>query len=149
MLTYAYLIPSFQDIVDILVGWHVDIGQSPSLKMHISSVLLSWHSFWIIDLEFSAGLLRQFIEDVESFTEDVEEYNSNEQADQDFDEITEKIASVVQVFNTVLSCLRSKSSQRQKVNHATSKLYIWIGTVQFLTASLSSVVQQIGRAFSL
>ncbi len=63
-----------QDIVDILVGWHVDIGQSPSLKMHISSVLLSWHSFWIIDLEFSAGLLRQFIEDVESFTEDVEEY---------------------------------------------------------------------------
>ena len=105
----------FQDIVDILVGWHVDIGQSPSLKMHISSVLLSWHSFWIIDLEFSAGLLRQFIEDVESFTEDVEEYNSNEEADQDFDEITEKIASVVQVFNTVLSCLRSKSSQRQKV----------------------------------
>ena len=63
-----------QDIVDILVGWHVDIGQSPSLKMHISSVLLSWHSFWIIDLDFSAGLLRQFIEDVESFTEDVEEY---------------------------------------------------------------------------
>ena len=116
-MKYAYLIPSFQDIVDILVGWHVDIGQSPSLKMHISSVLLSWHSFWIIDLEFSAGLLRQFIEDVESFTEDVEEYNSNEEADQDFDEITEKIASVVQVFNTVLSCLRSKSSQRQKVNH--------------------------------
>ena len=94
----------------------MDIGQSPSLKMHISSVLLSWHSFWIIDLEFSAGLLRQFIEDVESFTEDVEEYaTNNDEADQDFDEITEKIASVVQVFNTVLSCLRSKSSQRQKV----------------------------------
>ena len=74
MLWQSFKFLISQDIVDILVGWHVDIGQSPSLKMHISSVLLSWHSFWIIDLEFSAGLLRQFIEDVESFTEDVEEY---------------------------------------------------------------------------
>ena len=91
--------------------------------MHISSVLLSWHSFWIIDLEFSAGLLRQFIEDVESFNEDVEEYrtiaaseeDTTNAAAEDLNEIIEKIASVVQVFNTVLSCLRSKSSQRQKV----------------------------------
>lgn len=94
--------------MDILVGWHVDIGQSPSLKMHISSVLLSWHSFWIIDLEFSAGLLRQFIEDIESFTEDVQD------SSEDLNECVEKIASVVQVFNTVLSCLRSKSA-RQRV----------------------------------
>ncbi len=80
-------------------------------------------------MEFSAGLLRQFIEDVESFTEDVEEYNSNEEADQDFDELTEKIASVVQVFNTVLSCLRSKSSQRQKVirNSVYTKAKIFLG----------------------
>ena len=92
--------------MDILVGWHVDIGQSPALKLHISSVLLSWHSFWIIDLEFSAGLLRQFIEDVESFTEDVEECT------EELNECIEKIASVVQVFNTVLSCLRSKSRQK-------------------------------------
>ena len=96
----------------------MDTGQSPSLKMHISSVLLSWHSFWIIDLEFSAGLLRQFIEDVESFNEDVEEYRTNAEDTnaEDLNEIIEKIASVVQVFNTVLSCLRSKSSQRQKVS---------------------------------
>merc|ERR1712008_618971 len=73
-----------------------------------------------IDLEFSAGLLRQFIEDVESFTEDVEEYSNEagvsdeENAGEDLNETIEKIASVVQVFNTVLSCLRSKSSQRQK-----------------------------------
>ena len=100
--------------MDILVGWHVDTGQSPSLKLHISSVLLSWHSFWIIDLDFSAGLLRQFIEDVETFTEDVEEFQQNG-LDRELHECVEKIASVVQVFNTVLSCLRSKSS-RQKVS---------------------------------
>ena len=93
--------------MDILVGWHVDIGQSPTLKTHISSVLLSWHSFWIIDLEFSAGLLRQFVEDIEAFTDEIiyEDYDS-------LNECVEKIASVVQVFNSVLSCLRSKSKQK-------------------------------------
>ncbi len=89
----------------------MDAGQSPSLKMQISSVLLSWHSYWIIDLEFSACLLRQFMEDIESFTEDVEDEDLSQR---DLEECVEKIASVIQVFNTVLSCLRSKSS-RQKV----------------------------------
>lgn len=106
--------------MDILVGWHVDVGQSPSLKMHISSVLLSWHSFWIIDLEFSASLLRQFMEDIESFTEDVEENVD------DLNECIEKIASVVQVFNTVLSCLRSKSTrQRTTVSFLPSESTKW------------------------
>ena len=40
-----------------------------------------------------------------------------ENAGEDLNETIEKIASVVQVFNTVLSCLRSKSSQRQKVGY--------------------------------
>lgn len=111
--------------MDILVGWHVDVGQTPALKMHISSVLLSWHSFWIIDLEFSAGLLRQFIEDIESFTEDVEQC-------QDAEELTdcvERISSVVQVFNTVLSCLRSKSSRQKAVSFLPAESAGWANTI--------------------
>ena len=107
--------------MDILVGWHVDTGQSPGLKMHISSVLLSWHSFWIIDLDFSAGLLRQFIEDLESFAEDILEYNTNAH-DQDLHECVEKIAKVVQVFDTVLSCLRKSSRQKVSVFFGTSAM---------------------------
>ena len=94
------------------MGWHVDIGQSPSLKTHISSVLLSWHSYWIIDLEFSAGLLRQFVEDIEAFTDEIMESSCGSEEGNDLNECIEKIASVVQVFNSVLSCLRSKSKQK-------------------------------------
>ena len=43
--------------------------------------------------------------------------SDEENAGEDLNETIEKIASVVQVFNTVLSCLRSKSSQRQKVGN--------------------------------
>ena len=86
----------------------MDIGQSPTLKTHISSVLLSWHSYWIIDLDFSAGLLRQFVEDIEAFTDEIMEGEE----DDNLSECIEKIASVVQVFNSVLSCLRSKSKQK-------------------------------------
>ena len=43
--------------------------------------------------------------------------SDEENAGEDLNETIEKIASVVQVFNTVLSCLRSKSSQRQKVGY--------------------------------
>ena len=88
----------------------MDIGQSPTLKTHISSVLLSWHSYWIIDLDFSAGLLRQFVEDIEAFTDEITE--GVEGSDENLSECIEKIASVVQVFNSVLSCLRSKSKQK-------------------------------------
>ena len=91
-----------------MVGWHVDPGQSPTLKMQISSVLLSWHSYWIVDLEFSAGLLSQFVEDIEAFNEEVEECSTS---GTNLTVCLEKIASVIQVFNTVLSCLRSKSKQ--------------------------------------
>ena len=75
--------------------------------MQISSVLLSWHSFWIVDLEFSAGLLSQFVEDIEAFNEEVEECTNTSS----LTICLEKTASVIQVFNTVLSCLRSKSKQ--------------------------------------
>ena len=108
--------------MDILVGWHVDIGQNPTLKTNISSVLLSWHSFWIIDLEFSAGLLRQFVEDIEAFTDEIMDEEADEK---DFNECIEKIASVVQVFNSVLSCLRSKNSKSKAVSFLPSESSKW------------------------
>ena len=32
--------PIFQDVVDILVGWHIDSMQTPSVRSHMSEVLL-------------------------------------------------------------------------------------------------------------
>ena len=60
------MLANFQ--VDILVGWHIDSSQKPSVRVFTSQALLKWHTFWIIDLEFSSGLLKQFMEDAEAFT---------------------------------------------------------------------------------
>ncbi len=98
--------PSFQDIVDILVGWHIDSSQTPSVRSRTSEILLSWHSFWIIDLEFSSSLLSHFMEDIETCSNDIGTSTSREE----IRFCCEKLLSLVQVFNTVLSCLKSPHS---------------------------------------
>ena len=83
-------------MVDILVGWHIDSSQNPSVRSFVSEVLLGWHSFWILDLEFSSDLLRSFMEDLEAFTDDVgKAKGSSEMAD-----CCERILSLTQVMKT-------------------------------------------------
>ena len=87
------------------MGWHIDSSQKPSVRVFTSQALLKWHTFWIIDLEFSSGLLKQFMEDAEAFTEDVRLAETY----QEVTDVSQHILAVLQVFNTVLSCLRSSS----------------------------------------
>ncbi len=98
--------PCFQDVVDILVGWHIDSSQTPQLRHYMSDSLLSWHGFWVLDMEFSSSLLRQFIEDLIAFSEDVSEASTLSQTE----EHCQRVLALVQVFNTVLSCLKSPHS---------------------------------------
>ena len=57
-----------QNIVDILVGWHIDIQQDPVLIEYIASALISLHEFWVKDMMFSVDLLKQFLEDMEAYS---------------------------------------------------------------------------------
>ncbi len=98
--------PCFQDVVDIMVGWHIDSSQDPAVRIRTSEVLLSWHSFWVIDMEFSSSLLRHFMEDLGAHADDVARTESRDELRQ----LCERILSLVQVFNTVLSCLKSPSN---------------------------------------
>lgn len=98
--------PSFQDVVDILVGWHIDSCQSPQVRSYVSKTLLSWHAFWILDMEFSSVLLRQFMEDFQ------EHFHEVQQTDDlpTLDELSQKILALIQVLNTVLSCLKNQNN---------------------------------------
>ena len=64
--------------------------------------------------------------------------SDEENAGEDLNETIEKIASVVQVFNTVLSCLRSKSSQRQKVRYF-HNFYMLVRTVYRLDSKTLAI----------
>ena len=60
--------PPPQNTVDILVGWHIDIQQESSLIDFIATSLVSLHEFWIKDMPFSVELLKQFLEDMEAYS---------------------------------------------------------------------------------
>ena len=74
----------FQNTVDILVGWHIDTQQDESLIEFIGGkstsctsyvlclfcvdALVSMHQFWVDDISFSVDLLKQFLEDMDAYT---------------------------------------------------------------------------------
>lgn len=65
MLTFK----PFQDIVDILIGWHVDPNQPDSVIKIAAYGLRELHQYWILEFPFTIGLLSQFLEDMEAYKE--------------------------------------------------------------------------------
>ena len=63
-----YMTLPLQNTVDILVGWHIDTQQKPSLITYISTSLVSLRDFWVEEMVFSVELLKQFLEDMEAYS---------------------------------------------------------------------------------
>lgn len=99
----------FRDTVDILVGWHIDLTQKESLTQYTSEALISFHQFWIRDLNFSITLLGQFLEDMEAYADDllvqVNGQNMTEHEVPAAAECNTKISALLKVFTTVVKSL--------------------------------------------
>ena len=54
--------------MDILVGWHIDTQQKPRLIEYISKSLIQLKDFWVEEMIFSVELLKQFLEDMEAYS---------------------------------------------------------------------------------
>lgn len=65
-ISYIFLL---QDIVDILVGWHIDHHQSPEVMKYVSMALRSFSQLWLANVPIAATLLSQFVEDMEDYCE--------------------------------------------------------------------------------
>lgn len=57
----------FEDMVDILIAWHIDSSQSDEIISFTSNALVDLRSFWLKKLNFTITLLEQFLEDMESY----------------------------------------------------------------------------------
>lgn len=100
----------FQDIVDILVGWHIDHHQSPEVMKYVSVALSSFSQLWLLNVSIAATLLSQFVEDMEDYCEDLERGMSGRSSPEDeasTDPVVcaKKVAAFISVFTTVLHCL--------------------------------------------
>ncbi|XP_076458807.1 serine/threonine-protein kinase SMG1-like [Babylonia areolata] len=101
--------PHFNNTVDILVGWHIDLSQKESLIQYVSSALVSFRPFWSADINFSSNLLMQFLEDLEAYAEDLTTSASDQSFGSDKlpspEEFTIKMGALLRVFTTVLDSL--------------------------------------------
>lgn len=96
----------FRDTVDILVGWHIDVTQQKPIVAYASRSLQKMRNFWLADLQFTLTLLGQFLEDMESYDEELSLPGSGRSSPGDestpcMKECIVKITSLISVFNTV------------------------------------------------
>lgn len=91
----------FEDVVDILVAWHIDCTQSEEVIEYTSKALVDLKSYWLKNMNFTVTLLNQFIEDLESYMNSCFEDENRPY----FDDKIEKMSALVKVYNTVLKAI--------------------------------------------
>ncbi|OXU25637.1 hypothetical protein TSAR_001094 [Trichomalopsis sarcophagae] len=135
----------FRDTVDILVGWHIDSTQQKSIVAYASRSLQRLRNFWIADLQFTLTLLGQFLEDMESYDEELSLPGSGRSSPGEEDALpcpkdcVLRITSLIAVFNTVLRCIE------EHLNPSLTPNVQW----SFLTDCLSKMLRTVVKAMEL
>ncbi|XP_017013019.2 serine/threonine-protein kinase Smg1 [Drosophila takahashii] len=84
----------FTDVVDIVIGWQLEAGQPRQLKAHCAQVLEQLTPYFSKQIDFSYGLLAQFVEDITTLEEE-----------EDPAAMAERVGAFAGAFNTLLKCL--------------------------------------------
>ncbi|XP_034180761.2 serine/threonine-protein kinase Smg1 isoform X1 [Osmia lignaria lignaria] len=134
----------FRDTVDILVGWHIDSTQQKAIATYASRSLQRLRSFWIADLQFTLTLLGQFLEDMESYDEELSLPDSGRSSPGDETSPTPKecirrITSLISVFNTVTKSISEHLNPNLTPNVQWS----------FLSDCLSKMLKTVVKAIEL
>lgn len=132
----------FHNTVDILVGWHIDYTQKKSIILYASRCLQKLHLFWIADLKFTLTLLGHFLEDMESYNEELNVSKTGSTLPSDNESSSSKkicilrITSLISVFNTVTKSI----SEHLNPNLAPNVQW------SFLTDCLSKMLKTVIKA---
>ncbi|CAG0882902.1 unnamed protein product [Darwinula stevensoni] len=98
--------PHFEDLADILVGWHIDTTQSSAIQEYIVSVFQMLHPYWLADLPFTLNLMTQFLEDMDCYSEQLLTSGSIADLEENSQEChIAKLTSLLRVFSTVVKSL--------------------------------------------
>ncbi|XP_044575793.1 serine/threonine-protein kinase SMG1 isoform X2 [Cotesia glomerata] len=134
----------FRDTVDILVGWHIDFTQSKKVIGYASRSLRKLETFWISDMQFTLTLLSQFLEDMESYDEELTLPSSGRSSPGDEPipgpkECILRISSLISVFNTVVK------SVSDNLNPSINPTVQW----SFLTECLLKMLRTVMKAIEV
>ncbi|ALC49235.1 nonC [Drosophila busckii] len=81
----------FTDVVDIIIGWQLELAQPQSLRTHCYHVLEKLTPYFAKKLDFGFGLLTQFVEDITALDRS--------------ERLGERVAAFVGAFNSLFKCL--------------------------------------------
>lgn len=68
LVSSVYWFIILQDVSDILIGWHIDGSAGQELASFMASSLTTMAPYFSVDSDFSVSLIKQFQEDIASFT---------------------------------------------------------------------------------
>lgn len=99
--------PHFADIVDFVIGWHLETDQLLSIKQHCSFILQQFKQFWLNDVTFTRNLLQQFLEDIISYRDEIQSQIEAAAGGSGSSTPTPEICfgSIVGATNSILKCI--------------------------------------------
>ncbi|XP_075154551.1 serine/threonine-protein kinase Smg1 [Haematobia irritans] len=95
----------FTDIVDIIIGWHIEIDQPAALKRHCGKILQQFSEYFLGELDFTLGLLGQFIEDIEACGEEIIVDDSSIKSKQ---QTEARVGAFIGAFTSIIKAMVSK-----------------------------------------
>lgn len=121
--------PLFKDTIDLLIGWHVDHTQLLSNIEFISKCMQKLSKYFQINIDFSVTLILHFMEDIESYSNDLSKREDN---------IVERLTVFILALNTVLKCLGDAFNPNNEQI-----------TGNFVTTCLRTIVLTVNQALEL
>lgn len=99
--------PHFADIVDFVIGWHLETDQLLSIKQHCSFILQKFKNFWLGDVNFTRNLLNQFLEDIIGYRDEIQSQTESAASGSASSTPTPEICfgSIVGATNSILKCI--------------------------------------------
>lgn len=95
----------FSNTIDLLFGWHVDPAQPLSNIEFVSKNLQRMSKHFQVNLEFSITLIWHFVEDIETYSNQLNKRNPEEMYVHSELGSIEQITVTILALNTVLKCL--------------------------------------------
>ncbi|XP_036318874.1 serine/threonine-protein kinase Smg1 [Rhagoletis pomonella] len=102
----------FTDIVDIIVGWHLEAEQPANLKLQCSVALQTFAPYFLKELDFTFGLLGQFLEDIVALGDEISQGASptagEGAAHSSQSKVEMRIGCFIGAFNSILKSLSNR-----------------------------------------
>ncbi|KAF2364622.1 Serine/threonine-protein kinase SMG1 [Trinorchestia longiramus] len=107
----------FEDVVDILIGWHIDTEQPHAVREYVRETLTSFTQLWREHTTLVSTLLSQFLDDMKEYLQEleaslVEDYSPGPDAEKP-DVCAEKVQLFLSVFECVLACCTAGEDANQ------------------------------------